>query len=144
MKKTLGLIFVLALMATPVMAQKVTIDYAHDFDFESVKTFTYVDTEDTNVKGNDLMAGRVSSMIRQELIQGGLKEVKEGGDLYVTYHFSSQDNTVYNTTNFGYGGYGRRLGWLGLRRWHGHGLVDHHRIHLHRGHTGDRCLRQDR
>ena len=34
MKKVLGLIFVMALMATPAVAQKVTIDYAHDFDFD--------------------------------------------------------------------------------------------------------------
>ena len=26
------------------MAQKVTIDYAHDFDFKGLKTFQYVDT----------------------------------------------------------------------------------------------------
>ena len=44
MKRTLGLVFILALMAAPAMAQKVTIDYAHDFDFSGVKTFQYVDT----------------------------------------------------------------------------------------------------
>jgi len=42
MKKVLGLIFILALVAMPAMAQKVTIDYAHDFDFEAIKTFQYV------------------------------------------------------------------------------------------------------
>ena len=114
MKKILPLIFVLALVATPAMAQKVNIDYAHEFDFDSVKTFTYVSTDETNIQGNELMAGRVSSMIRQKLIQGGLQEVKEGGDLYITYHFSAEDKTVYNTTNFGYGGaWGGYYGWGG-------------------------------
>ncbi len=105
MKKTLGLIFVLALVATPALAQKVTIDYAHDFEFTSAKTFQYVETKDSNVK-NQLMADRVTTMFKKELIEGGLKEVTENPDLYVTYHYTSEENTSYNTTSMGYGGYG--------------------------------------
>ncbi|MDX2438540.1 MAG: DUF4136 domain-containing protein, partial [Acidobacteriota bacterium] len=97
MKKVLGLIFVMALIATPAMAQKVTIDYAHDFDFTSAKTFQYVETKDSNVK-NQLMADRVTTMFKKELIEGGLKEVTDNPDMYVTYHFTSQENTSYNTT----------------------------------------------
>ena len=111
MKKALGLIFVMALIATPAMAQKVTIDYAHDFDFESVKTFQYVNTEESNVKGNQMMADRVTNMIKKELREGGLTEVQENPDIFVTYHFTTQDRTSYTTTNFGYGGYGG--GWYG-------------------------------
>ena len=111
MKKALGFIFVVALVATPAMAQKVTIDYAHDFDFGSIKTFQYVDTEDSNVKGNQMMADRVASMIMKELREGGLTEVQENPDIYVTYHFTTQDRTSYSTSGFGYGGYGG--GWGG-------------------------------
>jgi len=111
MKKALGFIFVVALVATPAMAQKVTIDYAHDFDFGSIKTFQYVDTEDSNVKGNQMMADRVASMIMKELREGGLTEVQENPDIYVTYHFTTQDRTSYSTSSFGYGGYGG--GWGG-------------------------------
>ena len=46
------------------MAQKVQIDYAHDYDFDSIETFQYVDTEESNVKGNQMMADRVASMIK--------------------------------------------------------------------------------
>ena len=56
MKKALGLVFVLALAATPALAQKVTIDYAHDFDFTKIKTFQYVATEKSDVKGRVAMA----------------------------------------------------------------------------------------
>jgi len=63
MKKALGLVFVLALAATPAMAQKVTIDYAHDYDFEAIKTFQYVATDKSDVKGNDLMDQRIEDMI---------------------------------------------------------------------------------
>ncbi len=48
MKRMFVLAAALAVMATPSIAQKITIDYAHDFDFSGVKTFTYVDTGDTN------------------------------------------------------------------------------------------------
>ena len=111
MKKALGLIFVMALVAAPAMAQKVNIDYAHEFDFDSVKTFQYVDTAESNVKGNQMMADRVTNMIKKELREGGLTEVQENPDIFVTYHFTTEDRTSYTTTNFGYGGYGG--GWYG-------------------------------
>ena len=49
--------------------------------------------------------------ITGSLKEGGLQQVDSGGDIYVTYHLSAKDNTVYNTTGFGYGGYHR--GWGG-------------------------------
>ncbi len=120
MKKALGLVFVLALAATPAMAQKVTIDYAHDFDFEAIKTFQYVATDDSDVKGNDLMDQRIEDMIKKELREGGGTEVQENPDIYVTYHFTSKENTSYNTTSMGYGGYGGYYGgWGG---WGGGGM----------------------
>ncbi len=120
MKKALGLVFVLALAATPAMAQKVTIDYAHDYDFEAIKTFQYVPTDKSDVKGNDLMDQRIEDMIKKELREGGATEVQENADIYVTYHFTSKENTSYNTTSMGYGGYGGYYGgWGG---WGGGGM----------------------
>lgn len=106
---TLGLL----LLASPSLAQKINIDYAQDFDFDKVETFAYVATEDTN-STDPLMHGRIEEAIVEELTAGGLKQVDSDADLYVTYHLASKDNTVLNTTSFGYGGYGR--GW---RRWGG-------------------------
>ena len=121
MKKALGLVFVLALAATPAMAQKVTIDYAHDFDFSAVKTFQYVETKDSDIK-NELMADRITTMFKKELAEGGLKEVTENPDIYVTYHATSKENTSYNTTSMGYGGYGGYgAGWGGYGRYGGYG-----------------------
>jgi hypothetical protein len=104
------MLIVLAFAATPALAQRVTIDYAHDFDFEKVKTFQYVDTPDSNIK-DELMDGRAKDAIIRELTEGGLKLVESDPDIFVTYHVTTQENTVYNTTNFGYGGYG--AGWGG-------------------------------
>ncbi len=117
MNKTMILVIALAVAATPSIAQKVTIDYAHDFDFSGVKTFTYVATDDTNA-GSDLTDQRIKQKIIEKLTSGedSLKQVDSGGDLYVTYHVATKDNTVFNTTNFGYGGWGP--GWGG---WGGYG-----------------------
>ena len=118
MKKVLGLVFVLALAATPALAQKVTVDYAHDFDFSGVKTFQYVDTRESNAK-NELMAGRIEELIKKELREGGLTEVQENPDLFVTYHVTTEELSSFNTTGMGYGGYGGYgPGWGG---WGGYG-----------------------
>ena len=121
MKKVLGLVFVLALVATPAIAQKVTVDYAHEFDFSGVKTFQYVDTEESNSK-NELMAGRIEGLIKKELREGGLTEVQENPDLYVTYHVTTEEMSSFNTTGVGYGGYGGYgPGWGGYGYGYGAG-----------------------
>ncbi len=113
MKKTLGLLFVLTLASTPALAQKVTIDYAHEFDFSSVETYQFVETKETNPP-DELTGNRIKNSIIRELHKGGIGSVSSDPDLYVTYHLTSQENTVLNTTSFGYGGY--HGGW---GRWGG-------------------------
>jgi len=112
MKKALGLVFVLALVAIPATAQKITIDYAHDFDFAAVKTFQYVDTKDSNAQ-NPLMDDRIKTAIIRELTEGGLRRVESDPDVFVTYHITTAEKTTYTTTNMGYGGYGGYYGGWG-------------------------------
>ena len=122
MKTLRSAFFVAALtaLAPPAAAQKVTIDYAHDFDFDSIHTFQYVATEDSDVTGNQIMANRIVSMITKELQEGGLRQVDENPDLYVTYHFVGQERKGYSTTSMGYGGYwGGWGGWGGYDPWGG-------------------------
>ena len=114
MRRVHFLIVILAVVATPTIAQKITIDYAHDFDFSQVKSFSYVETQDTDLQ-NTLADSRLESAILRELKSGGLKQVDSGGDILVTYHVVTQDNTVFNTTNYGYGGWGP--GWGGYGRY---------------------------
>ena len=116
MRKLIGLFVILGFVAMPAFAQKITIDYDHDFDFSAIKTFQYVDTKDSNAN-DQLMDGRIHDRLIKELIEGGLRQTEANPDLFVTYHITSQENTVYNTTSFGYGGYGG--GW---GRW-GYGGV---------------------
>ncbi len=115
MKKSLMLAALVLWIAVPGLAQKVNIDYAHEYDFSTVKSFQYVETPDSNIKSNQMMADRVAAMIRKELREGGLQEVDSNPDLFVTYHYASQDKTTYNTTSYGYGGYWG--GWGGYGGW---------------------------
>lgn len=113
MRKTIGLLIVLGLAATPALAQKVTVDYAHEFDFEKVKTFQYVDTPESN-SDNQLVDGRIRDAIIREMSDGGLRQVESDPDLFITYHVTTEENTVYNTTDTGFGGYGGFYdGWGG-------------------------------
>ena len=106
MKKILGCAVLAMLIAAPGFAQKVTIDYSRGFDWNGVETFQYVDSKESNIKDNPMMADRVVSMIKQEMREGGLREVEENPDLYVTYHFTSEERKQLSTTSMGMGGYG--------------------------------------
>jgi len=86
-----------------VHAQKVTIDYSKEFDFDSVKTFQYVDTNESNPE-DEMMADRVEKMIIAELKGGGLRTVEGDPDIYVTYHLAGQGGVTLDTTSYGYGG----------------------------------------
>ena len=122
-KETIGLLVGLSLVAVPATAQKVYIDYAHDFDFESAETFQYVETGDSNA-ASSLVDERIKSMIIKELQEGGATMVDSDPDLYITYHVTTEENTVYNTTATGFGGYGGYYrGWGG---WGGMGMASAH------------------
>ena len=106
----LVMFFVVGCITAPAFAQKITIDYAKEFDFDKVKTFVYNLTEDTNSK-DPLMDGRIKDAIIAQLKEGGLTQVEADPDIYVTYHISTKNDTVYDTMSMGYGGFG--LGWGG-------------------------------
>ena len=118
MKNILYLLIALVLLAAPTMAQKIIIDYAHDFDFDAVETFTYVETQDSDLQSS-LADQRLEAAIVRELREGGLQQVDSGGDVYVTYHVVTKDNTVFTTDPWGYGGWGP--GWGGWGGYYGYG-----------------------
>jgi len=108
MRRTLCGLIVLASLAMPAYAQKITLDYASDFDFAKVRTFQYVDPKGY-AADDDLMDRRIREGIISRLTARGLKEVTENPDLFVTYRLTTKENTVYTTTALGYGGWGP--GW---------------------------------
>jgi len=110
MRKIVIMLFAIGFFTVPAFAQKITIDYAKAFDFDKVKTFVYTPTPDTNAK-DPLMDDRIKEAVLNKLKAGGLTEVEADPDIYVTYHVTTKDNTVYDTMSMGYGGYG--MGWGG-------------------------------
>jgi hypothetical protein len=112
-KSPLAALAVCTHLAAPAFAQKVTVDYARDYDFDQVKTFSIVKPQESPT-GNQLTDSRIESAIARKLKEGGLEQAPNGGNLLVTYHVTTQDNVVFNTTDYGYGGWG--AGW---GRWGG-------------------------
>ena len=113
MKIFIGVAVLLA--AGSVAAQEIKIEYAKDVDFETVKTFQYSETEDTNIE-DPAMDERIVADLKAKLIDGGLSEVQDSPDIYVTYHVTREEKQKVNTQTFGYGGYA--AGW---GRWTGAG-----------------------
>ena len=143
MKRLPALFLVLAMVAVPSIAQKVTIDYAHDFDFDPVKTFAYIAPTDSGAR-DQLSDNRLRSAIIKELKEGGLRQVEADADLYVTYHVTTQDNTVFSTTQLRIRWIRWRLGrlrspWIRRLPWW-HWQYEHDRLDLHRRHLDHRCL----
>jgi len=106
MRRVFGIAVVAILIALPGFAQTIQIDYAHDFDFEGATTFQYAVNEESGIKDNAMMADRVVELIKKELREGGLREVQQDPDLYVTYHFTSEEQKSLSTSSSGFGGYG--------------------------------------
>lgn len=111
-RKIVPLLVIMIVVSIPTLAQKITIDYAHEFDFSVVKTFEYVRTPETNAP-DEITDNRIKNAIIRELAEGGLHSASSDPDLFVTYHMTTKENTVYNTTSFGYGGFYGGWGPLG-------------------------------
>jgi len=116
MRRTIPLLIVMILASTSAVAQKINIDYAHEFDFSLVETFEYVRTAESNAP-DELTDNRIKNAIIRELFEGGLNSASSNPDLYVTYHLTTKENPVDNTTIFGYcgfyGGWGPWGGGMG-------------------------------
>lgn len=100
------------------LAAQVYIDYDHDAKFGEYKTyaFEFEKGQQTLEQKDPLMHQRVVDDLKQQLDAGGLKQVTENPDLYVTYHVTSKQDEQINTTSFGYGmggGWGAGFAWGG-------------------------------
>ena len=122
MKTRLILGLALILLASPAFAQKVYIDHDPGYDFDSIKTFSWMPTEETSLmEQNPLMHSRIVNAIEHYLSMAGFTETAENPDIWVTYHTSTTEEMSLNTTSFGYGypggwaygGYGMGMGYGG-------------------------------
>lgn len=109
----------LFLAAGPIYAQKISIDYDKDYDSSSIKTFAWAETSKTSLAAsNPLLHSRILNGIEYYLTLEEVREVGADPDIYVTYHTSSKQKIVVNTTDFGYG-YPRGWGHYGRGPYYG-------------------------
>ena len=127
MKLRLTLVLSLSLLAAPVLAQKVHIDYDEAADFSKYKTFAWYESSETSIAdSNELMHRKLVELIQNQMQRGALRLTDSEPDLYITYHTDEKEELSLNTTSFGYGypntwghypgafggyGYGAYSGW---------------------------------
>ena len=122
MKFRVLIVIVLVMIAGPVFAQQIHIDYDQDYDGSGIKTFAWAETSKTSVaEANPLLHSRILNGIEYYLTLGGAREVENNPDVYVTYHASTRDQVVLNTTSWGYG-YPGGWGYYGGRSYHHSGV----------------------
>ena len=106
------------MIAGPVFAQQISIDYDEDYDGSGIKTFAWAETSKTSVaEANPLLHSRILNGIEYYLTLAGAREVESDPDVYVTYHASTSEQVVLNTTSYGYG-YPGGWGYHGGRSYH--------------------------
>ena len=116
MNRALGLCIILALAATPAAAQKVYIDYSPLADFGSYKTFAWTETPEASIYDNNpLNHSRIKHAVEYYLVQGGMVEVTENPDLYVTYY--GESDTDFNVNISAAAGYLYPTDWTWDPYW---------------------------
>jgi hypothetical protein len=95
------------LLATSVLAQKVTTDYAKDAEFGQYKTFMWIKTPTTT---DPLMRQRIVDDVNSALTSKGLTMATSDADIAIAAHAATQQERTLNTFYDGFGG-----GW----RWGG-------------------------
>jgi hypothetical protein len=111
--------FVALLIASGAWAQKADVDFDKSIDFESYKTFTWVQSDEDLSETSPLWHERIRNGITERMVEGGMTELTgdEIPDVYVTYYASSTQETrvVTDHMGYGYGGsYYRRGGGMSM------------------------------
>jgi hypothetical protein len=121
MKTSAWWLVVLVLSAGPSFAQKIYIDHDTDYDSSKLETFQWAKTEETGLEQADpLLHSRIVNGIEHYLTLGGVREVLDDPDVYVTYHTNTKEDVSFNTSSYGYG-YPGGWGYGGYYGAHGYG-----------------------
>ena len=91
MNRMFALAAALCLLAAPSFAQKVTVDWDKDFDFDSINTYQWVEPKEA--PANPLMQQRIQEAMQYHLAMRGVERVESGGDVLITYHGDIQFRT---------------------------------------------------
>jgi hypothetical protein len=107
------LVALAALLCRPALADQV-VDFDHDFDFSTVRTFTFRSTTmgiDLPETRNDIVVSSTTQAIRKALLARGLQELAQDADVHVDWNVFDQAMLV------GPGGQARPTGYGQGGRW---------------------------
>jgi hypothetical protein len=92
MRTTLFIFAALIVGSTPVSAQKVSIEYADEFDFSSLQTYSLARTihDDPDTQ---LIHDRIRFAMIREIHRGGMMSVSDEPDLRFVIHLTTGDPT---------------------------------------------------
>ena len=113
-KRVLGILWMVPLLVLVGCDLETSVDYDRDVDFSVLKTYALAGRQHPEV--SDIVHKRILESISGQLELKGLQKVDSDPDVYVTYHGDDNEQTVIDTTHYGYG-YG--TGWY----WGGYGGV---------------------
>ena len=92
------LLILFVALAIPCYAQKVNVDYNKEFDFNSLKTYSW---QKGTPAANPLMEQRIVKAIEYNLAMKGFQQVESSPDFYVVSHASTKEEL--DITEWGYG-----------------------------------------
>lgn len=98
MKTTTGLLLVLALASMPAAAQRITTDFAREFDFSSISTYTVSGIAAGDPSGQ-LTDDRIRHAIIRELHRAGLLTATSNPDLRVEVRLITTDRAANEATS---------------------------------------------
>ncbi len=114
MSRTMMLL-ALASVVSPLVAQKVRVDYDHGCDYSHYKTYRWVGSQKASLSEtqfpNQLMQQRIVSFVEEALAAKRFTRVQTGGDLLVNYDLQVTAEPQFTTFANAVGPFGGGDGW---------------------------------
>ena len=114
MNKISHILFVLVFLAG-CSSRTVNFDYDQAADFTAFTTYDWYESDQMVADEAPLAHQRVIAAIDRQMAANGFQKASSNPDVYVTYYASDREETVVDTTHYGYG-YCSAWHWGGMGR----------------------------
>jgi hypothetical protein len=105
----------LLLMASPLLAGDIHVDFDKDFDFSSIHSYAWQDDPKTSLsENNPPLHARIVEVVGARFYRAGIQKNESTPDIYVGYRVSTSTDLSLDS---GYYGYGYPLGWYWDPYW---------------------------
>lgn len=101
-----GMILLALLVGCSSMS--VQTDFSPEFNFSTLKTFQYRQSERTLASSDPFADQRIVAAIKREMTASGLTGVDSDPDVFVTYYSATEERLQFQTMYTSVGGWGRR------------------------------------